>query len=101
MNKSGQGKFQFFQLVILLLVLGILAAYSSTRPDGLERIFQILELEKTSDADHSVPFADYVISPGFPDVLNQFLSALVEMVMNIGLGYLFIKFLIFDLNGIG
>ena len=77
MNDLPPRKIQFFQIFVLLLALGTLAAYSSSKPDGLEKILQIFDLEKAFDLHHNIPFADYVISPGFPEILNQFLSALL------------------------
>jgi len=79
MNNLPLRKIQFFQILILLLALGVIAAYSSSKPDGLEKILQIFDLEKAFNLDHNIPFADYVISPGFPEILNQFLSALLGM----------------------
>jgi len=79
MNNVRRCKYHRFQVLILLLLLGILAAYSSSEPDSLTRILQFFAPENAANADQNVPFADYVISHGLPGILNQILSALVGM----------------------
>ena len=91
MNNVCRRKHHCFLLLILFLLLGILAAYSSSKPDGLTRILQIFALDKAVIADQNVLFADYIISPGFPEILNQFLSALVGMGIIMFLIYLIYK----------
>lgn len=76
MNDLRQRKFRIIKLFALFLALSILAAYSSTKPDGLERVLQVFALNITPNTDDSALFVDYAIFPGLSEIQNKFLSAL-------------------------
>jgi len=87
MNDLRQRNFQLLKLLFLFLVLSILAAYSSSKPDGLEKVLQVFALNKTPNADDFERGEDYLIFPGLSETQNQFLSALLGIGIIVVLVY--------------
>ena len=91
MNDLRQRYFQLFKLLALFLVLSILAAYSSSKPDALEKVLQVFSLNKTTNAEDFERGEDYLIFSGLSEAQNHFLSALLGVLIITALVYLMYK----------
>jgi hypothetical protein len=79
MDRTRKYKTRFLLLLFFFILLAILASYSSSHPDGLERVLLLFQNEKESEVPHFAPFSDYHIHPDFYPGINLFLSALLGM----------------------
>ena len=77
MNKFKSRNRRLFLVISSFLLFAILVIFSSTRPDGLERVLQTFHFEKEDGSGGLAPFSDYTIHPDFYPRFNHFLSALL------------------------